>query len=115
MKKSLYAVAWMSLVALNSANAAINPGVGNVDWWIQGSGNTADVVIQTWTTRLLMFLALAAVLYGLWGGFNILTAGWDDNKVKTGKTVLINAWIWLVVIFLVYSVVTWLINILVNA
>jgi hypothetical protein len=63
----------------------------------------------------MMFLALAAVLYGLWGGFNILTAGWDDNKVKAGKTILINAWIWLVIIFLVYSVVTWLIGILVNA
>jgi hypothetical protein len=68
------------------------------------------VVIQRWVSNILWFLYLAAVLYGLWGGFNILTAGWDEKKVETWKKVIMNALIGIVVIFLVGAVVNLLIN-----
>lgn len=108
MKKSLYAIAWTALLAANSANAAINAGgVSNQDIVTAGS---ADVVVQGYIANVLGFLYLIAVLYGLWGGFNILTAGGDEEKVKTGKTVIINSLIWLVVIFLVGTIVELVIN-----
>ncbi len=108
MKKSLYAVAWLSLTALNSAHAAINPGTVSNQWIVtQGS---ADVVVQRYVQNTLNFLYLVAVLYGLWGGFNILTASGDEDKVKKGKTIIINALIWIVVIFLVGTIVEFLIN-----
>lgn len=108
MKKSLYAIAWVSLTAINSANAAINPGtVTNQGIVTQGR---ADEVVQRYVQNTLAFLYLIAVLYGLWGGFNILTASGDEEKVKKGKTIIINALIWIVVIFLVGTIVEFLIN-----
>ncbi len=108
MKKSLYAIAWVTLLALNEANAAINPGtVTNtniVTAW------RADEVVQRYVSNILWFLYLIAVLYWLWGWFNILTAGWDEDKVKTWKKVIINALIWIVVIFLVGTIVELLIK-----
>jgi hypothetical protein len=113
MKKSLYTIAWASLIALNQANAAIDTGINKVNTGIQWSGDTADVVIQRWVVNIMTYLSIAAVLYGLWWGFLILTAAWDENKVKSWKTVIINALIWIVVIFIVGSVVRWLLWILV--
>lgn len=108
MKKSLYAIAWVTLMALNQANAAINTG-GVTNQWIITTGS-ADEVVQRYVSNILGFLYLIAVLYWLWGGFNILTAGWDEDKVKTWKTVIINALIWIVVIFLVGTLVELLIK-----
>jgi hypothetical protein len=108
MKKSLYALAWASLLALNEANAAINP------WSVTNQGlvtsGRADEVIQRYVVNITNFLYLIAVLYWLWWGFNILTAGWDEEKVKNWKKVIINALIWLVVIFLVSTIVEFLIK-----
>ncbi|MDD3793198.1 MAG: hypothetical protein PHI37_00085 [Candidatus Gracilibacteria bacterium] len=112
MKKSLYAVAGVTLTALNQANAAINPG-GVSNQGIVSTGR-ADEVIQRYVTNVLGFLYLIAVLYGLWGGFNILTAGGDEEKVKTGKTVIINALIGIVVIFLVGTIVELVIKAIVS-
>jgi len=50
------------------------------------------------------------VVFALWGGFNILTAGGDEEKVKKGKTILIQAAIGLVVIFLASSIVQWIVS-----
>lgn len=111
MKKSLYAVAWVSLTFINSINTvwAINAGQGNVNQDIRVAGS-ADVVVQRYVANLLTFLYLIAILYGLWGWFNILTAAWDEDKVKKGKTVIINALLWIVVIFLVGTIVEFLIS-----
>lgn len=105
MKKSLYAIAWVSLSAISNANAAINPeSTGQVDQGIRTTGS-AEVVIQRWVWNVMGLLFIIAVLYWLWGGFNILTAGWDEEKVKKGKTVIINSLLWLVVIYIVGTVV----------
>ena len=105
MKKSLYAIAWVSLLAMNNVNAAINPqATGQVDPSIRTQGS-AEVVIQNWVWNVMGLLFIIAVLYWLWGGFNILTAGWDEEKVKKGKTVIINSLLWLVVIYIVGTVV----------
>jgi hypothetical protein len=111
MKKILYSVLWASLIVLNQANAitVIQP-----DCKLDGGNCTdpADVVIQRWVANLMTYLAIAAVIYGLYGGFNILTAGWDEEKVKKWKKILINALIWIVVIFAVGSIVRWVLGIL---
>lgn len=110
MKKSLYAIAWASLVAVSNVNAAINPIASTtIDDGIVTSGS-ADTVVQGYVENVLGLLYLIAVLYWLWGGFNILTAGWDEDKVKTWKTIIINSLIWIVVIFLVGTIVELLIT-----
>jgi hypothetical protein len=112
IKNSLYISAWIVLVSLNNANATINPGQG-VGTWLRTDW-TADVVIQTWLQNLLTFLYLVAVLLGIWWGFNILTAAWDEEKVTKGKTILIQAIGWIVVIFLAGSIIDWLLTFIVG-
>jgi len=91
------------------ASAAINVGSSRVDSGLKGSEQGADSAIQVLITNAISFLYLIAVVYALWGGFNILTAGGDEEKVKKGKTVLIQAAIGLVVIFLASSIVQWIV------
>lgn len=111
MKKSLYAIIWISLLGVNNALAAITPDNNKVNTWIVTDW-TADQVVQQWIVNLMGYLMLAAVLFGLWWGFNILTAWGDEDKVSKWKTVIMNALIWLVVIFLVGTVVRWVLSII---
>lgn len=92
-------------------SAAIDfEGSNTVNTGLQGDGASADQAVQTLLARAVTFLYILALCYALWGGFNIMTAGGDEEKVKKGKTVLIQAAIGLVVIFLANSIVSWVIN-----
>ena len=53
----------------------------------------------------MTFLAILAVVYGLYGGFLMLTAGGEEEKMKKGRTILIQVAIGLIVIFLANSIV----------
>ena len=110
-KKVLFSTLGMLLVTQNNiAMAAIGFGENNVQAGIKGSEKTADEAVQSLVGTAATFLAIIAVLYGIWGGFNILTAGGEEDKVKKGKTILIQAGIGLVVIWLANSIVSWLIT-----
>ena len=111
MKKIFYTLTATWLLTLNKAFAWINADGTTINPWLSTQG-TADQVIQQWIVNIMGFLALAAIIYGLWGGFNILTAGWSWDKVKAWKTIIINALIWIVVIFLVGTIVRWLIDLI---
>lgn len=111
MKKVFYAMATTWLLAVSRVSAGINPDWTTINPGLTTQG-TADQVIQQWIVNVMWFLALVAIVYGLWWGFNILTAGWDEDKVKNWKTVIINSLIWIVVIFLVGTIVRWLIDLI---
>lgn len=64
------------------ASAAIQFGQTEVDSGLQGSTASADDAVQVLITNAISFLYLIAVIFALWGGFNILTAGGDEEKVK---------------------------------
>ena len=117
MKNILKAsVAAMVIAQTELASAAINFGGSAVQEGLRGSGDTADSAIQSLITNAIGFLYLVAVVFALWGGFNILTAGGDEEKVKKGKTILIQAALGLVVIWLASSIITWIVTrILINA
>ena len=111
--KSLKTVGFISLAtlaALEQTFAAINFGGGNVSQNISGTANTADSAIQNLIGNAMMFLGILAVAYGLYGGFLIMTAAGEDDKVKKGKTILIQVAIGLVVIFLANSIVQWVLT-----
>ncbi len=99
-----------SLASLEQSFAAINFGGSNVSNNIQGDSGTADTVVQKLVGNVMFFLGIVAVLYGLYGGFLILTAGGEDDKVKKGKTILIQVALGLVVIFLANSIVQWVLG-----
>lgn len=112
VKNSFYVTVWLIMIWLTNVNAAIAP------WEVSNKGivteGDAATIIQQWLTNLLSFLYLLAVLLGIWGGFNILTAAWDEEKVKKGKTIIIQALIWVVVIFLAGSIVEWLLTLVIK-
>lgn len=113
VKGGLYTAAGASLLALNSMNsayAAVNFGEERVTSGLGNDGVTADTRIQDIVGNAMTFLALLAVLFLLWGGFQILTAAGDDDKVSKGKTIIIQAALGLVVIFIANSVVQWVIK-----
>ena len=66
--------------------------------------------IENIVAFLIGLLYLIAVIFALYGGFQILTAGGDEDKVKKGKTTLINAAIGLAVIFLASTLIDWIIS-----
>lgn len=96
--------AGISLFGANNVLAVIDASREPVNSAIVTEGSAEDV-IQVFVARFLGFLYIIAVLYALWGGFNILTAAGDDDKVGTGKKIIIQALIGLVVIFLAGSIV----------
>ena len=74
------------------------------------SKNTADVTIQNLINQAMMYISILAVCYGIWGGFQIITAGGDEEKVKKGRTILIQVVIGIIVIWLAGSIVKWVVG-----
>lgn len=66
-----------------------------------------DSVFQTLIAAFFMFLYIIAVIVIIYAGFMILTAAWDEEKVKKAKTTIIQAIVGLIVIFLAASIVEW--------
>lgn len=114
MKKivtSLVATSVAMQASLASAAIDFETTEGSVDAGLKGTTNNVTQDIENIVAVLVGFLYLLAVLYAMWGGFNILTAGGDEEKVKKGKTILIQGGLGLLVIFLASSIVRWIINI----
>lgn len=110
MKKIIYSTLWLSLVGLNSVTNAINFWGNKVNSELKWSTEWADSAVQKLIQNAMLFLYLVAVIYGLWGGFLILTAGWKDDNVKKWRTVIVQALIGLVVIWLASSIVQFLVT-----
>lgn len=74
--------------------------------------DSLPVAIQTYVNYIMTFLYLIAVLFAIWGGFQILTANGDEEKVKKGKTILIQGAIGLLVIFIAGTLVKFILSVL---
>lgn len=57
---------------------------------------------------VLLLGGILAFVFVLWGGFMYLSAGGDATGATKGKTMIVNAIIGLIIIFLSYSIVTFL-------
>jgi hypothetical protein len=113
-QNTFYVALTAALMGVQNVLAAIDPNRGQVNQGIVTEGS-AEVVIQVWIERLLGFLYIVAVVYALWGGFNILTAAGEDDKVGTGKKIIIQALIGIAVIFLAGSIVQFVIGSILGA
>ncbi len=110
IKNTAYAAAGAGLLALNTTNAAIDATGRQIDARLKWSENDAVTVIQNWVATITMLLYIIAVIVILWAGFQILTAAGDEEKTKKWKTIIIQAIVWLLVIFIASSLVTWVLN-----
>jgi len=88
------------------AFAEIDPGLEKVDEGVKGTNNDDPVdAINKLVIYLLSLLAIIAVLYAMYGGFLILTDGGSDERNQKGRKVIINAIIGIVIIFLAWTIV----------
>jgi hypothetical protein len=112
IKNSFYSIIGLSLIGLNNvALAAIGfDGSAPVNEWVKWTGSSLDTVLQNWLTYLVWFLYFVAIAMMIYWAFLIITAGWEEDRVKKGKTILIQAVAWLIVVFIANSIIVWLIQ-----
>ncbi len=111
IKNTAYAATGAWLLALNTVTNAMDlKATKNNNTWENGTNGDFVTTLDTMLGYVIGLLYFIAVAFALYGGFQILTAAWDEEKVKKGKTTLINAVIWLIVIFLASIIVNWIIS-----
>lgn len=110
MKKIISSIIWLSLLSINYVNAAINTWLNKIDTNIRWTDDSVDIAAQKLITNFIIFLSIIAVIYALYWWFLILTAWWKEDNVKKWRTIIVQALIGLVVIWLANSIITWLIN-----
>ena len=119
MKNLFYTTVGLITAGMSTAHAAITfewgAGQGAVSWGITGSESNAFTVISNWLDFLVGFLYFICVAMMLWAGFQIITASGDEEKVKKWKSIIIQAAIGLIVIFIADSIVNFLIGSLFGA
>jgi hypothetical protein len=103
-----------SLVAVTQTFAAVNLNQNNVADTFKNEEGSLPEVIKSYIAFILGFVTLIAVIYALWAGWNIMTAGGDEEKVKKGRTTIIQITIGIIVMWLAYSVVSFVINAIAN-
>ncbi len=81
--------------------------------WIE-KDQTASEYIQGLVIYILSFLSLIAVIYIIYAWMMIMISGWDEEKLKAQKKTIISVIIWIVVIWLAYSIVLTVFNWLEN-
>lgn len=101
-----------SMFAVSQTFAALNFNQKDPTQLSGGTGTGEDAIMNL-IANFLGFVTLIAVIYCLWAGFQILTAGGDEEKVKTGRKIIIQVIIGIVVMWLAYSVVSWVVSTLV--
>lgn len=107
LKNTFYTSTAIVLTGLNYVNAI---DFGKWDDRLAWDKDPLDVVLKDWLTYLTSLLYIIVIVMMIYWGFNIITAGWAEDKVKKWKTILMQAAWWLVVVFLANSLVTWLIS-----
>ena len=70
--------------------------------------------IQAVVAYILTFLSVIAVIYIIYAWFRILTWAWDEETLKKQKTTVLHVVIWMLLIWLSYSIVIFIIDVLNN-
>ena len=116
LTKSFYATLAGLMVAQNIFAAAASTFFGQD----KANGLKTDGATDPYTaitkviTQLLTLITIIAVAYCLWAGFQIMTAGGDEEKVKSGRKTIINVLIGIVVMWLAYFIVSFVLQALIG-
>ncbi len=63
-------------------------------------------IITTLLNWINSFLAIIIVLMIMYAGFLVLTSAWDSDKHDKAKKILLYVWIWLLILFTSYLILT---------
>ena len=122
---------WLSSIQVNASLSdfldSSSPSIGICQWddcgiqqWVDVlKGNLNDVeteqkaseYIQNIIVYLIGFISIIAVIYIIYAWFNILTGTGDEEKIKKSKWIIMYVVIWLIVIYLAYSIVAFVFNV----
>jgi len=70
--------------------------------WAQTGGTWSTGFIdfvQAAVNWILWFLALITIIILIWGGFQMITAAWDEGKYKKWFTIVKQAVVWIILIW----------------
>ena len=86
--------------------------VRSIDWEIDALvyDRPLSEYIQDVVTYLLTFITIISVLFIMYAWFNILIWGWDEEKIKKSKNIIIYVLLGIIVMWLAFSIVTFVIN-----
>jgi hypothetical protein len=83
--------------------------------WLIGEAETNQTLsqyIQNVVIYLLTFITIIAVIYIIYAWFRIMIWWWNDEAIKNSRKTIMNVAIWIVIIWLSYSIVAFIIDIL---
>lgn len=86
-------------------------GVGKITDNLKIGGDDLILTADNMLGFIIGLFYFVAIVFAIYAGFTILTSGWDEEKVKKGKKVLIYVVIGLIVVFLSSQLVRWIIKI----
>ncbi len=100
----IYCKSWDNCSIESWVNTVKN-GLNNVETEKKFSQKVQDIV-----KYVIYFVGVIGVLYIIYAGFNILIAGWSDEKVKKSKTTILHVLIWIILMFMAYPIISFIIN-----
>ncbi len=94
---------------------SLESGIAVMKSWINDieKDRKASVYIQDVIKYLLWFVTIVAVIYIIYSWFQIMISAWAEDKVKKSKTTIFHVIMWIVLIWLAYSIVVfvmWVLN-----
>ena len=90
------------------------PANSNLPGGATPANNTITYWVGFYINVLLAIVGIVAVAFLIYGGFLYLTSGGNEEQAESGKKVIQNSIIGLVIIILSYIIVTVIINALVS-
>jgi PKD repeat protein len=91
--------------SINKGTDIVKDGVNDIE-----KGSKFSNYVQRVVSYLLMFLGIVGVIYIIYSGFVVMTSAGDEEKVKKAKGTIKYVAFGLLLIFLAYSIVTFLIG-----
>ncbi len=92
--------------SLDEGIDTVKHGIDSIETERSVSAYIQDIIIY-----LLWFITILAVLYIIYAWFKILTSAWNDEEVSKSKSTIISVLVWIVIIWLAYSIVKFIINV----
>ncbi len=71
-----------------------------------------SVYIQDVVIYLLTFVTIVGVIYIIYAGFQLMTSGWDEEKYKKTKNIIVYVILWIILMWLAYPIMKWIITLL---
>lgn len=88
----------------------VKPMIDNTE-----TNQTLSEYVQSVIVYLITFLSIIAVVYIIYAWFKIMMWWWSEEALKKSRTTILHVVIWIVIIWLAYSIVAFIIDILNNA